>query len=158
MSSDVIREPTWNRLHVARRVRDIAKSMIRLSMLGRSIFPILCLPDPGVEEPAIRLKVSEDVGNALHIPATKPYPRFLVFAGAHEGRCRASRRVRGLRTAGRGVPALPPSPRDPRSEGVSRGRGGGPGWRPGPAQVRGGALPPGSSPGPPPGKRRKGPV
>src|SRR6059036_2563416 len=75
MSSDVITEPTWNRLHVARRVRDIAKSMIRLSMLGRSIFPILVLPGPRVEEPANRLKVSEDVGDVIHAPAAKPYQR-----------------------------------------------------------------------------------
>src|SRR3970040_1456253 len=40
MSSDVMTQPTWKRLHVARRVSDIAKSMIRLSRLGRSIFPI----------------------------------------------------------------------------------------------------------------------
>src|SRR5688572_18557525 len=44
MSTDVMTQPTWNRLHVARRVRDMAKSMIRLSRLGRSIFPISALP------------------------------------------------------------------------------------------------------------------
>src|SRR5436190_10599411 len=146
MSSDVIPEPTWNRLHAARRVRDIAKSMIRLSMLGRSIFPILLSPGPEVEEPTNRLKVSEEVGDALHIPATKPYPRFLVFAGAHEGRCRAPRRARGLRRAGRGVPALPTSPRSTRPERVSTRRGGGHGRRAGPDHVGRGALPPGSSP------------
>src|SRR3989442_15307411 len=73
MSSRVITEPAWNPLHVARRVRDIAKSMIRLSMLGRSIFPILCLPDPGVEEPAIRLKVSEDLTDVNRRLPAKPY-------------------------------------------------------------------------------------
>src|SRR5438552_3827964 len=41
MSSDVITHPTWNRLHFARRVRDIAKSMTRLSRLGRSIVPMV---------------------------------------------------------------------------------------------------------------------
>src|SRR6266511_3723698 len=74
MSSDVITEPTWKRLHVARRVRDIAKSMIRLSTLGRSIFPILVLPEPGLEEPAIRLKVSEGFADADPQTLTKPYP------------------------------------------------------------------------------------
>src|SRR5213594_774909 len=59
MSSEVITHENCARLHVARRVRDIAKSMIRLSTLGRSIFPILVLPEPGLEEPAIRLKASE---------------------------------------------------------------------------------------------------
>jgi len=32
--------PTWKRLHVALLVSDMVKSMIRLSRLGRSIFPI----------------------------------------------------------------------------------------------------------------------
>src|SRR2546427_12306317 len=59
MSSDVITQPTWNRLHVARRVRDIAKSMTKLSRLGRSIFPMTSHRGPGVEEPAVGLKVSE---------------------------------------------------------------------------------------------------
>src|SRR5207245_2502878 len=39
MSSEVMTHENWARLQVARRVRDIAKSMIRLSTLGRSIFP-----------------------------------------------------------------------------------------------------------------------
>src|SRR3990170_2108422 len=41
MSSEVMTQENCARLQVARRVRDIAKSMIRLSMLGRSIFPML---------------------------------------------------------------------------------------------------------------------
>src|SRR5205809_2224759 len=40
ISSEVTTHENWARLHVARRVRDIAKSMIRLSRLGRSIFPM----------------------------------------------------------------------------------------------------------------------
>src|SRR5712691_553039 len=39
MSFDVITQENWARLHVARRVSDIAKSMMRLSTLGRSIVP-----------------------------------------------------------------------------------------------------------------------
>src|SRR2546422_188263 len=81
MSSDVITHPTWNRMHVARRVRDIAKSMIRLSTLGRSIFPILASRLPGAEEPAIRLKVSEDVFDARPDLPTKPYPASSAMAG-----------------------------------------------------------------------------
>src|SRR2546425_3924995 len=67
MSSDVMTHPTWNRLQVARRVSDIAKSMTRLSRLGRSIFPMSAHRGLGVEEPAVVLKVSEDgcaFGNA----------------------------------------------------------------------------------------------
>src|SRR3989442_11791121 len=60
MSSDVMTHPTWNRLQVARRVSDIAKSMTRLSRLGRSIFPMSAHRGLGVEEPAVVLKVSED--------------------------------------------------------------------------------------------------
>src|SRR6267378_4152020 len=39
MSFDVITQENWARLQVARRVSDIAKSMMRLSTLGRSIVP-----------------------------------------------------------------------------------------------------------------------
>src|SRR6267143_1387876 len=156
MSSDVITEPTWNRLHVARRVRDIAKSMIRLSMLGRSIFPILCLPGPRAEEPANRLKVSEDVGDAIHVPAAKPYPRSAVSAGPHEGRIGIARHPCGLRGAGRGVPALPPSSRDPGPEGLPRPRGGGHVRRAGPDYVRRGTLPAGPGSWPPARGRRAG--
>jgi len=39
MSFDVMTHENCARLHVARRVKDIAKSMIKLSMLGRSIVP-----------------------------------------------------------------------------------------------------------------------
>src|SRR3989475_2783676 len=105
MSSDVITEPTWNRLHVARRVRDIAKSMIRLSMLGRSIFPILCLPDPGVEEPAIRLKVSEGPADVNRRPPPKPYPtlrwraRMSWFSKSEEGPAVSEEQVAAFRLA-----------------------------------------------------------
>src|SRR6266852_2887537 len=145
MSSDVITEPTWNRLHVARRVRDIAKSMMRLSMLGRSIFPIRCLPGPRVEEPANRLKVSEDLADVnRRLPCkTLSDP---AMAGANEvgievrgGTCR-------LRGAGRRVPARPPSPRDTRPEGLPRPRGGGYVRGAGPDNVRRGALPEGPRP------------
>src|SRR5436309_8907997 len=68
MSSDVITQPTWNRLHVARRVRDIAKSMTKLSRLGRSIFPMTSHRGPGVEEPAVGLKVSEPPQSLIRGP------------------------------------------------------------------------------------------
>src|SRR5947209_14988072 len=56
MSSDVITQPTWNRLHVARRVRDIAKSMTRLSRLGRSIFPMNATVDRESRNPRSGLR------------------------------------------------------------------------------------------------------
>src|SRR5881397_3032779 len=92
MSSDVTTQPTWNRLHVARRVSDIAKSMIRLSMLGRSIFPIVVLPGPGVEEPAVRLKVSAGWPARIRSPSAKAYPRSPAMAGEDEVRDRCRHR------------------------------------------------------------------
>src|SRR3989441_11663060 len=76
MSSEVMTHENWARLHVARRVSDIAKSMIKLSRLGRSIFPTPSHPGPGGEEPAARLKVSGS-SRPLHPAPAKAYPRNL---------------------------------------------------------------------------------
>src|SRR5947199_9685976 len=103
MSSDVITHPTWSRLHVARRVRDIAKSMIGLSMLGRSIFPIRCLP--GAEEPAIHLKVSEDINDG--IAASRKALSGSAMAGGNESGIEIRGGASSLRGAGRRLPTLP---------------------------------------------------
>src|SRR6266571_9172414 len=83
MSSEVITHPTWNRLHVARRVRDIAKSMTRLSRLGRSTFPMIVHRRlrRGVQ-PSLRLKVWETLlPRSVHRPPAKPYLAFVAMAG-----------------------------------------------------------------------------
>src|SRR3989454_6245066 len=102
MSSDVITQPTWNRLQVARRVRDIAKSMTRLSRLGRSIFPMNAHRGPGVEEPAVGLKVSEPPQSLIRGP-----PR------ATSDDCASARHrcYLCISRSGLGLPALPSSPR-----------------------------------------------
>src|SRR2546425_12773614 len=68
MSSDVITQENCARLHVARRVRDIAKSMIRLSTLGRSIVPILVLPEPGSRNPRFGLRFRRGRAGGFAIP------------------------------------------------------------------------------------------
>src|SRR2546428_8199477 len=78
MSSEVMTHETWARLHVARRVSDIAKSMIKLSRLGRSIFPTPSHPLRGGEELAARLKVSE--ASCVRTRTAKAYPRNLGCA------------------------------------------------------------------------------
>src|SRR3989475_6386140 len=78
MSSEVMTHENWARLHVARRVSDIAKSMIKLSRLGRSIFPTPSHPLRGGEELAARLKVSE--GSCVRTRTAKAYPRNLGCA------------------------------------------------------------------------------
>src|SRR6266511_3491088 len=125
MSSDVTTQPTWNRLHVARRVRDIAKSMIRLSTLGRSIFPIRVLPGPGVEEPAVRFKVSEDLRETDSRGSRKALSRDADDGGGHDAGPRCRWRTAPLAPAGRRVPARPPSPCDPRGPARARPGGGG---------------------------------
>src|SRR3989442_10893742 len=109
MSADVITQPTWNRLHVARRVRDIAKSMTRLSRLGRSIFPMNAHRGPGVEEPAVGLKVSEPPQSLIRGP-----PR------AASDDC-ASARHRCYLCISRSGLGLPPLPSSPRSAGAPLG-------------------------------------
>src|SRR5256886_2471515 len=78
MSSEVMTHENWARLHVARRVSDIAKSMIKLSRLGRSIFPTPSHPLRGGEELAARLKVSE--ASCVRTRTAKAYPRNLGCA------------------------------------------------------------------------------
>src|SRR5207247_6203360 len=78
MSSEVMTHENWARLHVARRVSDIAKSMIKLSRLGRSIFPTPSHPLRGGEELAARLKVSE--ASCVRTRTAKAYPRNLECA------------------------------------------------------------------------------
>src|SRR5437879_3043796 len=56
MSSEVMTHPTWKRLHVALFVSDMVKSMIRLSRLGRSIFPINWPPGRERRNPALALR------------------------------------------------------------------------------------------------------
>src|SRR5436189_1272258 len=56
MSSEVMTHPTWKRLHVALLVSDMVKSMIRLSRLGRSIFPINWPPGRERRNPALALR------------------------------------------------------------------------------------------------------
>src|SRR5947208_1531139 len=56
MSSEVMTHPTWKRLHVALLVSDMVKSMIRLSRLGRSIFPINWPPGRKRRNPALALR------------------------------------------------------------------------------------------------------
>src|SRR5213076_2684284 len=56
MSSEVMTHPTWKRLHVALLVSDMVKSMIRLSRLGRSIFPINWPPGRERRNPAVALR------------------------------------------------------------------------------------------------------
>src|SRR5713226_27827 len=82
MSSDVITQPTWNRLQVARRVSDMAKSMIRLSRLGLSIFP-MSDPRAEAEEPAARLKVSEKAKKSFRPAGAKPIHACLVQEVTH---------------------------------------------------------------------------
>src|SRR2546428_410480 len=76
MSSEVMTHENWARLHVARRVSDIAKSMIKLSRLGRSIFPTPSHPGPGGEDPAARLKVPGTC-RPLHPSPARAYPKNL---------------------------------------------------------------------------------
>src|SRR2546430_12295950 len=78
MSSEVMTHENWARLHVARRVSDIAKSMIKLSRLGRSILPTPSHPLRGGEELAARLKVSE--ASCVRTRTAKAYPRNLGCA------------------------------------------------------------------------------
>src|SRR3989475_7069373 len=78
MSSEVMTHENWARLHVARRVSDIAKSMIKLSRLGRSIFPTPSHPLRGGEELAARLKVWE--APCVRTRTAKAYPRNLGCA------------------------------------------------------------------------------
>src|SRR5207302_10220497 len=56
MSSEVMTHPTWKRLHVALLVSDMVKSMIRLSRLGRSIFPINWPPGRKRRNPALAVR------------------------------------------------------------------------------------------------------
>src|SRR3989441_10229548 len=142
MSADVITQPTWNRLQVARRVRDIAKSMTRLSRLGRSIFPMNAHRGPGVEEPAVGLKVSEPPQSLIRGP-----PR------AASDDC-ASARHRCYLCISRSGLGLPPLPSSPRSAGARLGTcpgGGRHGGGTGPGVVGGGKLVWGAGPRPLPG-------
>src|SRR2546426_5381736 len=141
MSSDVITQPTWNRLHVARPVRDIAKSMTRLSRLGRSIFPMNAHRGPGVEEPAVGLKVSEPPQSLIRGP-----PR------AASDDC-ASARHRCYLCISRSGLGLPPLPSSPRSAGARLGTcpgGGRHGGGPSPAVVGPANIVFGPGPRPPP--------
>src|SRR5881628_332906 len=97
MSSEVMTHENWARLHVARRVSDIAKSMIKLSRLGRSIFPTPSHPLRGGEELAARLKVSE--ASCVRTRTAKAYPRNLGCARPMNPR------------ATLGLPAVSSSPR-----------------------------------------------
>src|SRR5919198_1099014 len=76
MSSEVMTQENWARLQVARRVKDIAKSMMRPSMLGRSIVPMGTLL--GREELSARLKVSEP-SPRRRAASAKAYPGFPVM-------------------------------------------------------------------------------
>src|SRR5881397_1544816 len=126
MSSDVITQPTWNRLHVARRVRDIAKSMTKLSRLGRSIFPMTSHRGPGVEEPAVGLKVSEPPQSLIRGPRR---------AASDDGASACPRCNTRISGSGLGLPALPSSPRQA-GAGLETCPGGGRhGGRPSPAVV-----------------------
>src|SRR2546428_3908786 len=128
MSSDVITQPTWNRLHVARRVRDIAKSMTRLSRLGRSIFPMTSHRAPGVEEPAVGLKVSEPPQSLIRGP-----PRAVSDdCASARHRCYLC-----ISRSGLGLPALPSSPRSAGARPGTCAGGGRHGGRAGPRVVRG---------------------
>src|SRR3989475_5682671 len=146
MSSDVITQAHWNSLHVARRVRDIAKSMTRLSRLGRSIFPMTSHRGRGVEEPAVGLKVSEPPQSLIRGP-----PR------ATSDDCASARHrcYLCISRSGLGLPALPSSPR---SAGARLGTcpgGGRHGGGTGPGVVGGAKIVLGTDPRPPPGGRRE---
>src|SRR2546425_8177155 len=146
MSSDVITQPTWNRLHVARRVRDIAKSMTRLSRLGRSIFPMSSHRAPGVEEPAVGLKVSEPPQSLIRGPL-----------GAASDDCASARHrcYLCISRSGLGLPALASSPR---SAGARLGTcpgGGRHGGGTGPRGVGRAKIVVGAGPRPLPGGRRE---
>src|SRR3989449_2752843 len=78
MSSEVMTHENWARLHVAARVSDNAKSLIKLERLGRSIFPTPSHPLRGGEELAARLKVSE--ASCVRTRTAKAYPRNLGCA------------------------------------------------------------------------------
>src|SRR2546430_8147698 len=67
MSSEVMTHPTWKRLHVALLVSDMVKSMIRLSRLGRSIFPINWPPGRERRNPALALRFRSMAGADSHV-------------------------------------------------------------------------------------------
>src|SRR5207249_9271573 len=87
MSSEVMTHPTWKRLHVALLVSDMVKSMIRLSRLGRSIFPINWPPGRERRNPALALRFRSMAGADSHV--AKYYPRLtpMVWQDERKG-CR----------------------------------------------------------------------
>src|SRR3989454_8430525 len=154
MSSEVMTHENWARLHVARRVSDIAKSMIKLSRLGRSIFPTPSHPLPG------EAKNSPLVLRFRRPPASAPAPQRLIREtwGAPisneppSNRDRCSTRIP---RAGLGFPALPSSPRQA-GTGLGPCPGGGRhGGRPSPGVVRRANIVVGADPWPLRGGRRE---
>src|SRR6266571_2854270 len=143
MSSDAITHPTWNRLHVARRVRDIAKSMMRLSRLGRSTFPMIVhrrLRRRGLQ-PSLRLKVWETVRpRSVHRPPAKTLSRSCRDGGRNEIEGGVRRRPRSLAGASCRFPLVPPSPGEAGAGRRPCAGGGGHGGSPSPAHVRGADL------------------
>src|SRR2546428_9856821 len=135
MSSEVTTQENWARLHVARRVRDIAKSMIRLSKLGRSIFPMTCRPRLEVEEPAVGLKVSEKLPQNEHT-SEKPYLRNEECGGSDDFSSASDRCSPHIRRTNRGLPALPSSPHQACSGFGTHPSGGRHGWCPSPIAIR----------------------
>src|SRR5438552_18912043 len=108
MSSEVMTHENWARLQVARRVRDIAKSMIRLSTLGRSIFPTrVHLRREAMNSPLVlrfrRQPSSMDLPQSI-------IPKIVVRAydGCEHERPRCAGRLPGT---GCGLPSFPSSPR-----------------------------------------------
>src|SRR3989304_2171038 len=79
MSSDVITHENWARLQVARLVSDIAKSMMRLSMLGRSIVPNFAPPWLPAEVASAPLKASEHAFTS-RADSPKTHKSRVVFA------------------------------------------------------------------------------
>src|SRR6266540_7014926 len=149
MSSDVMTQENWARLHVARRVKDIAKSMMRLSRLGRSTFPMVstggweaCNPRSG-----LRFRRLRGGGTVRIPPSAKPYPALVAIAGGDEIEGHAHRRIRTLAGAGCRVPIVPTSLGETCAEirpVAGRRRHGG---RAGASSVRRADLPVGSDPG-----------
>src|SRR5947208_17018933 len=87
MSSEVMTHPTWKRLHVALLVSDMVKSMIRLSRLGRSIFPINWPPGRERRNPALALRFRSMAGADSDVAKYYPTLTPMVWQDERKG-CR----------------------------------------------------------------------